>query len=419
MTLPPLNPEQQDAVDYLSSTEDHVFVTGKAGAGKTHVLKWFERTTRKRIAICASTGIAALNVGGSTIHRLVGVGTSLPADAHLDLFKVRAKRGFLNDIDTIVIDEISMVNSDLLDSVDRTLQFIRRNDAPFGGIQIVMFGDPYQLPPVVTSEGKKFYQSYGYRSEWFFDAKVWEDTSFTTIELQTVHRQADDHFKDLLNAVRDGSVSQFELNQLNLVGQRSGKTEDAILLASTNGTVTSYNWSKLKALKGPVRTYNARVNTGYGRDEPADRELLLKPGAHIMMLNNAQNGAWVNGTRGIVRACFADSVSVELEDETVHIVDRFAWVPDGTMPDDYAAAPKYWQLPIKLAWAVTIHKSQGLSLSEIDVELGQYGAFAPGQTYVALSRVTSAEGLYIRTPIQLTDIKVDRNVKRFFASVHA
>jgi len=416
MTLPKLSAEQQNVVHYLESTEENVFLTGKAGTGKTVTLRAFQAATRKRVAVCAPTGIAALNASGSTIHNLLGLGTGLPADDGVDIYKVRSKRKFITELDALVIDEISMVSSDLLDAMDRNLQGIRQNNDPFGGLQIIMMGDIYQLPPVVPKLAKKYYDDVGYRSEWFFDAKVWEDTEFKTFALQDIHRQSDPTFINLLNGVRDGSITQDELNLLNALGARKGKTDKAILLGSRRDIVEEHNRVNLNKIRGKRDTYTARVNTGFGRMEPADRVIHLKPGARVMMLSNDRTGRWVNGSQGFVKSCGPTLVQVELDDGQSHAVDRFAWVAAGTPPESYPDAPKFHQIPIKLAWGVTIHKSQGLSLAEIDINMGS-GAFSPGQTYVALSRVTTPEGLYISTPLRMSDIRVDPNVKRFFANL--
>lgn len=414
MTLK-LSAEQQDVVHLIESSEDNVFVTGRAGTGKTAVLRAFVSQTRKRVAVAASTGIAALNAGGSTLHRLAGVGTALPADMGIELHKVKQKRLWLKDIDTIIIDEVSMASADLMDSVDRNLRYIRENrKEPFGGIQIVMFGDPYQLPPVVNKDAQRWYDREGYRSAWFFDAKVFEEKAFHTVELQHIFRQEDDTFKDLLNGVRDASIDSEGLALLNALGGRQGRSGNGILLGSTNKIVLERNTKRLAELKGRTHVYTARVNSGFGRGEPAERRLELKQGAHVMMLNNDGQDRWVNGSRGVVEYCSPEGISVRLDDTgEAHDVSKVAWVPDGTAPQDFMNAPKYWQLPVKLAWAVTQHKSQGLSLPEIEIDMGRYGAFMPGQTYVALSRATTPWGVYFNQPLRMDDIFVDPHVERF------
>lgn len=418
MTKLTLSAEQQAVVDRINKTRDHIFITGKAGTGKTAVLKAFAQQTKKKYVIAASTGIAALNAGGMTLHRLAGVGTALPADLGIDLNKVASKRRWLKAHDVIVIDEVSMVSADLMDSVDRNLQHIRGNyQEPFGGMQIVMFGDPYQLPPVVTKEDLRWYNANRYKSAWFFDAKVWRGNEFKTVELQKIFRQDDPTFKELLNGVRDGSLDKEGLFALNALGARPGRTEESLLLGSTNNIVLHRNRAKMNALQGHTHIYTARVNKGFGRGEPAERRLEVKIGSHVMMLNNDSEDRWVNGSRGEVVYCEPDVIAVKIDDETFRITPN-AWVPDGTAPQDFAAAPKYWQFPIKLAWAVSIHKSQGLSLPEIEIDMGQYGAFEGGQTYVALSRAIDPWGVYFNHPLRMDDIMVNPHVKRFFSELN-
>jgi ATP-dependent DNA helicase PIF1 len=413
MTLAPLNPEQQSVVSYINHSGEHIFITGKAGTGKTHVLRWLQRVTAKNMYICAPTGVAALNAGGATIHRLFGLNTSLPADTAVDISTIRLKRKALSEMDMLVIDEVSMVSSDMLDSMDRVLREVRQNWLPFGGVQIVMFGDPYQLPPVISKEDKPYFSQMGYTSGWFFHAHVWEETEFCTFQLETIHRQSDDGFKDILNAVRDGSVTHDQIRQLNMVGARKKRGDSAVLLGSRRDTVRIRNAAGLQKLRTPIRSYNARIQKGFGHDLPAEKEIKLKPGARIMMISNDSQDRWVNGTRGKIISCADDSVEVELNDGGRYTVSRQVWVPAGTLPEMYKDAPKFMQLPLKLAWGMTIHKSQGLSLEEIEIDLGT-GAFDYGQTYVALSRVTNPEGLYLKTPLHPNDIRVDPHVKKFF-----
>ncbi len=412
-----LSAEQQSVVDLIEGTNEPIFITGRAGTGKTAVLKAFASTTKKKHVVAASTGIAALNAGGQTLHRLVGVGTALPADLGVDLPAVKQKRQWLKEVRTIIIDEVSMVSSDLMDSVDRNLRYITGiHDQAFGGIQIIMFGDPYQLPPVVTKEAAQWYKACKYNSPWFFDAKVFDRNPFLTVELQTIFRQEDDTFKDLLNGVRDASLDGEGLMMLNALGARPGRTEQALLLGSTNRIVEQRNHSRLSKLRGRTHVYEAMVNTGFGRGEPAQRRLELKIGAHIMMLNNDQEDRWVNGSRGEIEYLDSNWIQVRIWDtDEVHSVERYAWVPDGTPPNAYNEAPKYRQFPVKLAWAVSIHKSQGLSLPEIEIDMGEFGAFEGGMTYVALSRATDPWGVYINQPLRKDDIIVNPHVASFFS----
>lgn len=416
MALAPPNAEQRTVIDYLNRSTEHVFITGKAGTGKTHVLHHFQAHTHKNIRVCAPTGIAALNAGGSTIHNLLGLRTSLPADLHQDFRTLGAVKRGLADVDVIVVDEVSMVSSAMMDAMDRTLRRVMETSEPFGGKQLVMFGDPYQLPPVVPDDDRKYYNDNNYKSEWFFDAEVWDEVPFRTFALEQIQRQSDPGFKDVLNGVRDGSISAKALKEINAVGDRKVPKDDRLLLlGSLRKTVNEHNALNLKKLKGKAQIYEARVNTGFGIQEPAERKLALKIGAHVMMLSNDREQRWVNGTQGIVTSMTPSEVYVDIDGVT-HVVGRNAWVKAGYPPEDYRDAPKYHQIPIRTAWGVTIHKSQGLSLPMIQVDMG-WGAFSAGQTYVALSRVTTPQGLYLRTPLKMSDIKVDPNVQRFFDSI--
>jgi len=413
VTLAAPNAEQQGVVNYVNRTGEHIFITGKAGTGKTHVLHWLQRTSSKKMYVCAPTGVAALNAGGSTIHRMFGLNTILPADYGVEVWELRKKNKALMDMDVLVIDEISMVSADLLDAMDRTLQKVRENWAPFGGVQVIMFGDPYQLPPVVPKEDLAYYSQEVYKSPWFFHAHVWEDTGFQTFQLETIHRQSDGAFKDILNAVRDGSVSFDQLKQINAVGSRKPKGDSQVFLATRRDAVRQRNDAGLRKLRSPLFTYNARIQKDFGHLYPAEKQIKLKTGAHIMMVSNDPQDRWVNGSRGVVTGCADDSIGIELEDGTRHSVSRQMWPKAGTLPENFKTAPKFTQFPLKLAWGMTIHKSQGLSLSAIEIDLGK-GAFDYGQTYVALSRVTTPEGLYLKQAIRPWDIKVDPHVKTFF-----
>lgn len=420
MKLAPMNREQQAVVNALNHSGEHMFITGKAGTGKTHVLKWFRETTHKDIRVCAPTGVAALQAEGSTLHNLVGLKTTLPADMYQDFKLIGQKRAALDGVTAIVIDEVSMVSSAMLDAMDRNLRRIRHTPAePFGGIQIIMFGDLYQLPPVVTDEDRAYYRTEGYDSPWFFDAHVWEESEFLTYALETIVRQSDVGFKDILNRVRDGTVKANDIIELNGVGGRIPPSDDKImLLAAYRKMVAEHNDQQLRRLKGKTVLYKAKVNSGFGHSEPADREIPLRSGAKVMMLNNDLEDRWINGTLGKVTDLTDDTIYVDIDGST-HAVGIATWVKAGFPPEDYQLAPKFYQFPLRSAWAATIHKSQGLSLPEVQIGLGSAPKRprTPGQVYVALSRLTEPSGLYLQNPLSLSDIRVDPHVKRFFEGV--
>ncbi|MGH3689455.1 MAG: ATP-dependent DNA helicase [Microbacterium sp.] len=445
MSLPALSEEQQELFRLIEDTGEHVFITGRAGTGKSTLLQHFAWHTKKQIAICAPTGVAALNVEGQTIHSLFRLPIGLIGDADID--QNDATRRILNAIETLVIDEISMVNADLMDAIDRSLRQARgRRGEPFGGVQVIMFGDPYQLAPVPPRGDEARYVQDHYRSFWFFDAKVWAGGSgisdqeglfqvdtgaeLHVRELVQIHRQSDDGFKSMLNAVRYGRVTAEIAGVLNTQGARTPPEPEPgevpmITLATRNDIVNSINSRHLVALPGKEQTARAEVSGDFGRGEaslPAESELKLKVGAQVMFLRNdtAMSGEpprWVNGTIGTVTRILGGAVRVDIDGEEVDVEpavwERFRYAYDqNTKKLSRDVVAEFTQFPLRLAWAVTIHKSQGKTYERAIIDLGS-GAFAPGQTYVALSRLTSLEGLYLSRALRPRDIRVDEDVRRF------
>jgi len=422
-----LSPEQQAVFDRIETTRENLFVTGRAGTGKSTLLNHLAWNTSKQIVICAPTGVAALNVGGQTIHSLFRLPIGVIADHAIEQSGELKK--LLNAIDTLVIDEVSMVNADLLDAIDRSLRQARqREHEAFGGVQVVLFGDPYQLAPVPGEGDERAYFTDRYRSMWFFDATVWNETDLTIYELSTIHRQHEDEFKYMLNAVRHGMVTAEIAARLNEVGARPAPTDGAITLATTNGTVTRINASELARLPGRVLTARADISGEFGgRSYPADEALELKVGARVMFLRNDVNydngGArWVNGSVGTVLK-IETTVWVDLDGERVEVKPaiwekfRYSYSPlTKALRKDVVA--EFTQFPLRLAWAVTIHKSQGKTYDRAFVDLGTR-SFAPGQTYVALSRISDLEGLFLSRPLRPSDIIVDDNVVRFMSRTTA
>ena len=418
MTEVTLSAEQQAVFDRIETTSDHIFVTGRAGTGKSTLLNHLSWHTSKQVVICAPTGVAALNVGGQTIHSLFRLPIGVIADHEIE--QTRELRKLLGTLDTIVIDEVSMVNADLLDAVDRSLRQARqRPHEAFGGAQVVLFGDPYQLAPVPGDADERAYFEDQYRSMWFFDAKVWHNTDLVIYELSTIHRQHEDEFKLMLNAVRHGRVTAEIAQRLNETGARPAPTDGAITLATTNSTVTRINASELARLPGRALTARAEISGEFGgRAYPADESLELKVGAQVMFLRNDADQRWVNGSIGTVTK-IDSTVWVEVDGET-HQVQPTVWEKyrysystiTKSLKKDIVA--EFTQFPLRLAWAVTIHKSQGKTYERAIVDLGQR-SFAPGQTYVALSRISELDGLYLTRPLRPADIIVDENVQRFMS----
>ncbi|KGA04678.1 MAG: helicase [actinobacterium acMicro-4] len=420
-----LNPQQREILQGMEDTLDHLFITGRAGTGKTTLLHEFVATTAKRVAVCAPTGVAALAIGGQTIHSLLRLPLGIIGDRELG-FIPKESLAVLANLDALVIDEVSMVSADVVDAIDRRLrQAKRRRNSPFGGIQMIMFGDPYQLSPVVSGQAEKAYFLDHYQSSWFFDAKVWLNTEMTTFELDTIHRQADAEFRAVLNALREGRMDPEMGRMLNERGMREPDDPELITLTTTNASVTRINSIALERLEGKAKIAHADIEGDFGSTSayPADEQLVLKPGARVMFLRNDTAGPdeprFVNGTIGTVTK-ITDTVGVDIDGEGV-LVEPVTWekiryeYSPATKTISHDVVAEFTQFPLRLAWAVTIHKAQGKTLDAAVIDLGQR-AFAPGQTYVAFSRLTSLDGLYLKRPLSPSDIIVDQDVLRFMSN---
>lgn len=423
-----LTDELQEALDHLHAGH-HLFLTGRAGTGKSTLIRHFLETTERSALTIAPTGIAALNVDGYTIHRLF----SFPLGVNEEF--VRSARYYpgrfaaaLSELDTLIIDEASMVRADLFDALTAALErFGPRPGTPFGGVQLVLVGDLYQLPPVVTDAEAAFIEER-YGTPFFFSARSFDRDTFAVVELGTVFRQlGDDRLVDLLNAVREGALledARTELNRRTDPAFEPPMTEFWLTLATTNRIVTARNRQQLERLPDPVRTFHAQVSGDTdGFERPTDERLGLAVGAQVMMLTNDPLDRWVNGTLGRVTAIGEDAdgslVTVLLRDGDSVAVRTHTWditrpgVQDGALVHEVVGT--YTQLPMKLAWAITIHKSQGQTLERVVVDLTG-GTFANGQLYVALSRCTSLEGLVLKRDVLPRDLKSDPRVRRFLAS---
>ena len=417
-----LAPEQQAVFDTIETTRENIFVTGRAGTGKSTLLNYLAGHSSKQVVVCAPTGVAALNVGGQTVHSLfrlpIGVIADHPIRHTADVRKL------LSTIETLVIDEVSMVNADLLDAIDRALRQARQKPyEAFGGVQVVLFGDPYQLAPVPGDADERAYFVDQYRSMWFFDAKVWSETDLRIYELGTIHRQREEEFRVMLNAVRHGMVTAEIAERLNDVGARTPPETGTITLATRNDSVNSINAKALARLPGRTLTAKAEITGEFsGRAYPADEALELKVGAQVMFLRNDSDQRWVNGSIGrVTRVTTTVFVEIDGEEHEVQpaIWERFRYSYSAVTKElkrDIVA--EFQQFPLRLAWAVTIHKSQGKTYDSAIVDLGQR-SFAPGQTYVALSRITALDGLYLSRSLRPNDIIVDDDVRRFMEKAQA
>ena len=412
----------QKALELIEETSENLFLTGKAGTGKSTLLDYFRENTEKKVAILAPTGVAAVNVHGETIHSFFGLKPNFELEEAKRSGKKPKNPGLYKRLQTIVIDEISMVRADLLDAIDIFLQNARENPEPFGGVQMVFIGDLYQLPPVVTRDDKTSF-SLKYNSPFFFAAGVFETGNFhmNFIELDEVYRQSDNDFINILNAVRNKTVTSEHLSKLNKQVDKFFEPEDDdfIYLVTTNYEAKQINEAKLKELEGKELYFEANVSGKVKKNLfPADDDLYLKVGAQIMFLNNDSTRRWVNGTIGKIIEFdeISESLTVELTDGNIVDVEPHNWdiskyVLDGTRLKRETIGT-FIQYPLRLAWAITIHKSQGKTFDKVIIDLGR-GSFAHGQTYVALSRCRTLEGIVFRKPILKSHVIMDSNVRRF------
>ncbi|MFC1790218.1 ATP-dependent RecD-like DNA helicase [Patescibacteria group bacterium] len=419
-----LNPKIKKALRLIEKSQRHLFVTGRAGTGKSTLLTYWRGKTAKKIVVLAPTGVAALNVGGQTIHSFFRFRPDTTLES---IKKIRTKgKNIYQKLDAIVIDEISMVRADLLDCIDRFLRLNgKTKKIPFGGVQMIFIGDLYQIPPVVTREESELFRSI-YKSPYFFDAKVIENIKIDLVELEKVYRQKDQEFINLLNKVRNNSTSKADLALLNRRYQpdfEPASGEFYIYLTTTNRLAESINQEELKKLKTPVFTYQGSIIGDFKLSSlPTKVDLRVKKGAQVMMLNNDRDGRWVNGSVGRVVKIKStgddDEIIVRLTDGTKVVVLPFTWelfkfaLDKKTNQLVSETMGAFTQYPFMLAWAVTIHKSQGKTFEKVIIDIG-WGTFAHGQMYVALSRCTSLEGLFLRRPLQRGNIIVDWRVVSF------
>lgn len=431
------NPEFRQALQLLEYTNRSVFLTGKAGTGKSTFLRHITRTTKKKYVVLAPTGIAAVNVGGQTIHSFFRAPFKpvLPDDPDFSIKQLRKRLKYPRDLvnlihklDLIIIDEISMVRADLVDFMDKVLRVYSGNmRLPFGGKQMLFVGDVFQLEPVATGDSRDMIRRF-YDDVYFFNARVFKEVSLIPIELRKVYRQTDGEFVRLLDAVRSGAVTDVQLSNLNRqvsatagdADEQSAKGDELqMTIAARRATVDEINNSHMLKLKTPAVVYEGAIVEDFKLDSlPTDQNLTLKVGAQVVFIKNDQEKRWVNGTLGKVEKCDEDTVSVRTEDGTLHVVEPVTWnnvkyvYNETEKTVDEIILGSFTQLPLKAAWALTIHKSQGLTFSNVIIDLGS-GAFAGGQTYVALSRCRTMEGIKLRTPIARRDVFVKTAVREF------
>ena len=421
-----INAEFKHAVDLLENTYKNVFITGRAGTGKSTLLNYFCKFTKKKFVVIAPTGVAALNVGGQTIHSFFGFRPNVTLADIAKLPFESNSENIYKIVETIVIDEISMVRADLLDCVDAFLKLNgRKAEAPFGGIQVVFIGDLYQLPPVITGSDKALIAGL-YETPYFYSAKVFEDLKMELVELTKVYRQRESTFIELLTNIRNNSVTDEELELLN-TRVRPEKTnsfseELGVYLTTTNRAAAQVNSERLAEIKKKLHRFSGTIEGEFDEKSlPASIHLKLKVSAQVMMVNNDAYGRWVNGTLGVVKSIKKDGdgnkfINVQLESGNKVDIYPHTWniyhyyAENGTLCSEVVGT--FTQYPLILAWAITIHKSQGKTFDNVIIDIGD-GTFACGQIYVALSRCRRLEGIILKKAITKKHIWTDYRVVNF------
>jgi len=434
--------EHSLALSFALETDQHIFLTGKAGSGKTTLLRQVAEKTLKNFVIAAPTGVAAINAGGVTIHSLFHLPTIslIPSNDFVNA-NVAANRKFLvshlrfnsekkrvlEELELLIIDEVSMVRADILDGVDFALQFIRKNNKPFGGVQVLLIGDMHQLPPVVKEQEWQLLKNY-YESPYFFDSLVWKKLDAVRVELKKIYRQQDERFLSILNNIRDKALTEedfLQLEQRYKPGSPPEK-EGTIILTTHNWKSDNVNDAELKKLPGKIHEFEAEIEGEFPENMyPCDAKLLLKEQAQVMFIkNDVEQGKYFNGKLAKIKTISGNQITVTFNDSGEnYILKKETWenirytVDKNSGKVEKNELGSFSQYPLRLAWAITIHKSQGLTFDNVIIDAGQ--SFAAGLVYVALSRCRTLEGITLHSRITPSALYTDEKINTFSRSHHS
>jgi len=411
--------EFKGLINKIENSNDNMFITGKAGCGKSTLLEYFRQNTIKKYVILAFTGITAIKARGKTIHSFFKFPPRLIISKDIKTFR---DKKLLNELETILIDEASLVRADLLDAIDKSLKKNRKSKDPFGGVQIILIGDLFQLPPIVGGAERAIIEK-SYKGPYFFNSKIFKKAEIKAYELTKIFRQSDEKFINLLNKIR---ISKIEDNDLTLINTRVQDDnfkvpKGVILLSPKNSKVDDVNNKNLELINSPQFEFNAEIKGNFKENEyPVEKNLRLKVGTQIMLVKNDNSTPqrWVNGTIAIISKLEKYKISINI-DENIYQVskekwDKFEYKVTGKKIIPSVVAT-YTQYPIKLAWAATIHKCQGQTFKNVCIDMDE-GAFTHGQTYVALSRATEINGIFLIKKITYSDLIFDKRVYEFLGN---
>ena len=418
-----LDNEQSKIYEYITAKKKNVFIQGQAGTGKSTLINYIKDNSEKNIVLASPTALAATTIGGSTLHSLF----RLPPKDYFDPVKTIKERNKTNDIvlkhvDILIIDEISMVRPDMLDVIDLILKDVKHNKKPFGGIQTILVGDLYQLPPIVKTDLKKILMElYGNSLPYFFDSRAYKEGKFKNFELNLVHRQEDLELLENLRNIRNGEKLDSALEFFNNILPMSSEFTNAIVLTPYKAKAEAINEMKLHQLPGKEQVYEAKTSGSFKKvkETPAPEILTLKQGAFVMFTKNDKDKYWVNGNTGVVTECYPNCMLVRLTNTSEEVyVFREVWqlikynYDEKTKKITEEKVGEFEQFPLQLGYATTIHKAQSKTLDKVVIDIDR-GIFAPGQLYVALSRTRKREDMCIKTELNKRDVILDKRIEQF------